>query len=188
MISFVNITRANFFTFADDILEIERSSFASPWSLTSFQDEANRQISRLWGVTSHNRIRGFICYWIFPEEVHLMNIAVHPVARGKGVGQALLNRMIGEGRTAAARTAWLEVRPSNREARTLYTKMGFKEIARRPNYYPDTKEDAVVMALALSVDKKTAQGDERSSRPSVYITSGASGGKRLAEGNRSQVF
>ena len=81
-----------------------------------------------------------------------MNIAVTPSHRRNGLGSYLLIQMINTGISHGMRRAWLEVRPSNRAARRLYEKAGFKEIDRRPRYYNDTNEDAIVMSLSLSQD------------------------------------
>jgi ribosomal-protein-alanine N-acetyltransferase len=54
---------------------------------------------------------------------------------------------LNQAREQGAKVAWLEVRPSNAAARTLYASFGFKEVGRRPGYYDDTKEDAILLAL-----------------------------------------
>ena len=149
MISLVNITAENIHRFLDDILEIERFSFPSPWSSTAFHQETNRRVSYFWALLADGAFLGYICFWMFSGEIHLMNIAVHPKKRGKGVGSHLLAKMIEAGKSEGAETAWLEVRPSNLMARCLYKKTGFKETGRRPRYYDDTNEDAIVMSLSL---------------------------------------
>jgi ribosomal-protein-alanine N-acetyltransferase len=149
MISLVDITPNNFHRFQGDILEIESVSFPSPWSLSAFRQEVNCALSHLWALLINTSFAGYICFWMFGGEIHLMNIAVHPLRRGKGLGSHLLNRMIEEGIAKGVETAWLEVRPSNLAAKGLYEKAGFKEISRRPQYYRDTNEDGIVMALSL---------------------------------------
>jgi ribosomal-protein-alanine N-acetyltransferase len=149
MISIVNITAENIHRFLDDILEIERSSFPSPWSRTAFHQETTRRVSHFWALLAGGSFIGYICFWMFSGEIHLMNIAIHPKKRGKGLGSHLLDKMIELGRSKGAETAWLEVRPSNLVARFLYKKAGFKETGRRPRYYNDTNEDAIVMSMSL---------------------------------------
>jgi len=149
MISLVEITKENFYRFQADILEIERASFPSPWSLNAFRDEINRPVSHLWALISDEEFAGYICFWVVEDEIRLMNLATHPEKRRKGLGCYLLTRMIKEGISKGVRRVWLEVRPSNAMARTLYLKMGFKEAGRRPLYYRDTNEDAIIMALSL---------------------------------------
>jgi ribosomal-protein-alanine N-acetyltransferase len=149
MISLVKITEKNFLPFQHHILEIENSSFPSPWTLHAFRQELSRVISQFWALTVDEMLAGYICFWIFAGEIHLMNIAVHPKMRRKGFGVYLLTAMIEVGKSRAIGKAWLEVRPSNVKAQALYRKMGFREIGRRPRYYTDTNEDAIIMSLHL---------------------------------------
>jgi ribosomal-protein-alanine N-acetyltransferase len=149
MTCLIDISAKNFRFFQNDILEIERSSFASPWSPDIFREETLGSISRIRVLMIDKKVGGYICFWVYAGEIHLMNIAVHPEKRGQGHGQYLLTQMIEEGISEGAASAWLEVRPSNSIARSLYQKVGFTEIARRPRYYTDTMEDAIMMSLPL---------------------------------------
>jgi ribosomal-protein-alanine N-acetyltransferase len=78
-----------------------------------------------------------------------MNIAVRPGLRRQGLGRMLLGRMIAFAKSERVCAVWLEVRPSNVIARKLYEKMGFTEAGRRPKYYRDTQEDAIIMCLPV---------------------------------------
>ncbi|MEA2039153.1 MAG: ribosomal protein S18-alanine N-acetyltransferase [Thermodesulfobacteriota bacterium] len=160
MIRLLDITLDNLEAFQSDILKIERSSFSSPWSLSSFIEEINRPVSHLWALTIDEKLSGYICFWMFADDIHLMNIAVHPERRGKGYGHYLLTRMIETGASMGIETVWLEVRPSNPMAIMLYEKIGFEKIGRRSKYYRDTKEDAVVMRLSLRNRVRTGQETE----------------------------
>ncbi|RPH86843.1 MAG: ribosomal-protein-alanine N-acetyltransferase [Desulfobacteraceae bacterium] len=80
-------------------------------------------------------------------ELQLVNIAVHPELRDKGLGRKLLNHLLLEADSRAAEKIFLEVRPSNRGAIGLYEKLGFKVLYRRPRYYTPEGEDALVMVL-----------------------------------------
>jgi len=150
----VTVTRENFPRFERDLLAIERSSFPSPWDASSFSSEIDRTISHFWLLTIHDVLAGYICFWIFAGEVHLLNIAVQEAFRRKGAGWRLLSKMFEAGNSEGAETAWLEVRPSNIAARSLYRKAGFREVGRRPHYYTDTSEDAIVMSMALKRNRK----------------------------------
>jgi ribosomal-protein-alanine N-acetyltransferase len=129
------------------ILEIERLSFPSPWNAGAFEAELNKPVSNLWVIISNKCLWGYICFWMLIDEIQLVNIAVHPFKRGQGYGQALLNKMLELGNVHGIEYVWLEVRPSNRAAKNLYSKLGFCEIGSRPRYYMDTHEDAIIMAL-----------------------------------------
>lgn len=150
MISLVTVNPENFQEYQDAILRIERSSFSSPWSRGSFQEETRNPVSRFWVVLLDQLPCGYICFWAYAGEIHLMNIVVAPEMRGRGIGRFLLKKMIEEGISSGSGSVWLEVRPSNLAARKLYGGMGFREVARRRRYYRDTSEDALVMSLELS--------------------------------------
>ena len=82
-----------------------------------------------------------------------MNVAVLRSYREKGLGRRLLSKLIEVGIAEETETAWLEVRPSNFAARALYKKTGFKEVGRRPRYYTDTREDAIIMSMCLKGER-----------------------------------
>jgi ribosomal-protein-alanine N-acetyltransferase len=150
MTSLVAITKENFQPFLQEILEIEQLSFQSPWSVNALRSEIENPISHLWALTMGKVTSGYICFWMFDMEIQLMSMAVHPHDRGKGLGHYLLKEMIEAGISKGMRQIWLEVRPSNVVAKGLYQSLGFKETYRRPGYYPDNHEDAIVMMLHLS--------------------------------------
>ena len=149
MASFIRLTSLNFAQFQNFIMEVEGVSFPSPWSLQSFKKEIDNPVSYLYVLVSEGDTIGYICYWEFAEESHLMNIAVHPGMRGQGYGLLLLGKMLENGASHSIKKAWLEVRPSNTSAMRLYEKAGFDRIAVRRGYYRDTKEDAIIMAIDL---------------------------------------
>jgi [ribosomal protein S18]-alanine N-acetyltransferase len=134
------------------VLEIERLSFAQPWSLASFRRELSLSFSRLMlAVTdedgeSGGTIVGYLCRWLVAGESHILNIATHPDYRCRGVGTALMAEAVAEARARHVSLMILEVRRSNLEARRLYRKFGFEERRLRRNYY-GPGEDALVMEL-----------------------------------------
>ncbi len=149
MISVEEVTPDNFQRFQDNILEVEKASFPSPWSSKAFEEETKRPISNLWVTMVDGEFGGYICFWVFGDEVHLMNVAVHPDRRRMGVGSCLVDKMIEAGVSKGAKKVWLEVRPSNIIARAFYKKAGFCETGRRPHYYKETHEDAIIMSFSL---------------------------------------
>ena len=112
MTSLVTITKENFQPFLHQILEIEELSFPSPWSVRDLRSEIENPISHLWAVIMGKVTSGYICFWMFDSEIQLMNVAVHPHDRGKGLGHYLLKEMIETGISKGMRQIWLEVRPS----------------------------------------------------------------------------
>ena len=136
------------------VLEIERLSFAQPWSLNSFRRELSLSFSRLMlavaGTDPGERvIAGYLCRWLVAGEYHVLNVAVHPDFRQRGIGEALMAEAVAEARARKAQLMILEVRRSNLEARKLYRKFGFEERRLRRNYY-GPGEDALVMELIPS--------------------------------------
>jgi ribosomal-protein-alanine N-acetyltransferase len=85
-------------------------------------------------------------------ECHILNLCVHPQAQGNGLGKKLLTKLLLVARKHHADTAFLEVRPSNKIAITLYSNSGFNEVGMRRNYYPAKhgREDAIIMAAIIN--------------------------------------
>jgi len=137
----------------DEVLDIERASFHTPWSRGAFRYELTQNrvarsiVSRLGG-----ELAGYLCLWEIGHEIHVTNLAVHPRFRRRGVARALLAAMLEEARHKLAELVFLEVRPSNVEAFTLYESLGFRVIGRRKGYYFDTGEDALVMEARLGAE------------------------------------
>ncbi|HLG21928.1 MAG TPA: ribosomal protein S18-alanine N-acetyltransferase [Candidatus Manganitrophaceae bacterium] len=134
------------------VMAIEREAFSSPWTKSMF-------LSELWenpfsfsyvAKEEGGRVVGYVCFWIVVDELHLLNIAVHPRRRRTGVGADLFRLALRMGRERAARIATLEVRLSNLPALDLYRKFGFREVGRRPNYYHDPPEDALLLQCDLA--------------------------------------
>lgn len=87
-----------------------------------------------------------MCRWLVADELHILNIAVHPRARRAGIGTVLMNEALSEAREKRIELLTLEVRRSNLAARRLYRKFNFEERRLRRNYY-GVGEDALVMEL-----------------------------------------
>jgi ribosomal-protein-alanine N-acetyltransferase len=130
------------------VMEIERLSFASdPWTPGLFLHELKLDFSRLHLARTADAARqlvGYACWWLVGDEVHILNLAVHPRARGTGAGRALVQRILDDAVGHGAASVSLEVRPENAAALGLYRAMGFSQIGLRKNYY-GRGEDAVIM-------------------------------------------
>jgi [ribosomal protein S18]-alanine N-acetyltransferase len=149
MTALLRITRENIERHLDAIHEIETLSFVSPWSANAFKAEVKNPVSHLWAMFLDDKLLGYICFWLVDREMQLATIAVHPSSRNRGMGRELLTKMIETGLAERAESIWLEVRESNRTARTLYEKSGFGPVGKRRKYYSDNDEDAIVMSLSL---------------------------------------
>jgi ribosomal-protein-alanine N-acetyltransferase len=131
----------------DGVLHVEARSFSSPWTREMYDWELqNRDICRIFVVrTSDCDVVGFCAFWLVFDEVHINNVAVLPECRGRGMGAALMTRVFEEARRLGARRATLEVRVSNEGAHRFYERLGFAATARRPHYYANPVEDALIL-------------------------------------------
>lgn len=131
----------------DEVLEIERASFFTPWSKELFKQELSLPQARSFvAVDSMDGILGYLCFWIVADEVHILNLAVHPEYRRRGIATLLLEYSIDYSGKEGAREITLEVRRSNYKAIGLYRNFQFRPQGIRRGYYSDTGEDAVIMS------------------------------------------
>ena len=133
-----------------DVAHLEKELYAFPWSIGNFRDSVTAGYD-CWVIAHGEAVVGYAVLMIALDEAHLLNIAVAPEWQNQGLGRAFLGHMIHVARDAACQIVYLEVRPSNLAARHLYRKMGFQQIAIRPEYYPapSGREDALFLGLAL---------------------------------------
>jgi [ribosomal protein S18]-alanine N-acetyltransferase len=144
-----------------EVLEIERRSFPQPWTPGLFLHELKVPFSRTTLIRASNGTRttlAYVCRWLVGDEAHILNLAVHPDHRGRGLGRRLVELVVQEAQAAGARLVTLEVRRENAPARSLYRKLGFVDTGQRRNYY-GRGEDAIIMSLALRPDESTSPED-----------------------------
>ena len=133
----------------DGLRDVELASQPSPWSEVVFERELDVPQSSFWVVEEAGTIQGFLVFWVVYDEVHILNIAVHPRARRRGVANGLLSQLIQRSQELAMTSISLEVRVSNVAAQNLYGGFGFRQIGRRKAYYADNQEDALVLAAVV---------------------------------------
>jgi ribosomal-protein-alanine N-acetyltransferase len=137
----------------DEVLDIENLCFKSPWTRDAFEQELNLEWSKIFVAkksTPHQkRTVGYICLWLVTDEVHILNLAIHPNFRRQGIATRLLSSGIEFSIRMGAEVAILEVRKSNFPAILLYRKFAFEAIGVRRRYYSDNYEDAIVMYSKL---------------------------------------
>ena len=134
----------------DEVMPIEEKSHAIPWKRPMFEAELNgNQFARLFVArdSDRNTVAGYVCFWMVFDELHIMNLSVHPDRRRIGIGEELARWTLSWARENGARLATLEVRASNEAAKRLYEKLGFKVAAVRHDYYREPREDAMIMNL-----------------------------------------
>ncbi len=134
----------------EEIMEIERRSYPYPWTPLIFND-CLRVGYCCWVCERQGVIEGYGVTSIAAGESHLLNLCVRPESQQQGIGRKLLLHMISLARRHNAELMFLEVRPTNRAARTLYESTGFNELGSRREYYPADKgrEDALILARVL---------------------------------------
>jgi ribosomal-protein-alanine N-acetyltransferase len=129
------------------IYDIERRSFPAHWSYQTLADEVGRRrpYSHVLVGRLHDEVIAFTIVWIVADEAHILNFAVRPDHRRRGVGTRLLTALLERARSLRVRRVTLEVRVSNAGAIRLYERMGFRTVAIRRRFYQDNGEDAYVM-------------------------------------------
>ncbi len=127
------------------IAAMERLCFSAPWSESSIASELKNTLS-LWLVALEgDTVAGYIGSQSVLGESDMMNVAVHPDYRRRGIAQRLVTDLIEELKQGGNSCLTLEVRASNEAAIALYEKLGFAEVGRRKNYYQKPKEDALIL-------------------------------------------
>jgi len=132
------------------IAQVERAAYQYPWSLGIFRD------CLLAGYYSlvldvGGSVMGYGIMSIAAAEAHVLNLCVHPNYQRLGYGRRLLNALLMKAQDAKVDKVFLEVRPSNEAALSLYLSVGFERIGMRPGYYQAEggREDAVILAATL---------------------------------------
>lgn len=142
----------------EEVMVIEREAFRHPWSLELFRRELEHDWSTiLVGVEplssasgkGSERIVAFLIFWLVHDEVHILNVAVAPEHRRKGIARILMAECEKRAHQANAALMTLEVRRSNQAALDLYREFDYRAVGVRPNYYVDEGEDAIVMVKEL---------------------------------------
>ena len=139
----------------EQILAIEEVSFKAPWSRTLFLEElacktAFNYVVKLTGSEKHEPVIAYICSRIIGCELSILRIAVFPKLRNLGIASWLLDKCFKVARDKGVTSVFLEVRESNSAAIAIYGKLGFISVGKRPAYYPETGEDAVVLTKKLT--------------------------------------
>ncbi|HVZ81372.1 MAG TPA: ribosomal protein S18-alanine N-acetyltransferase [bacterium] len=127
------------------VVGIEKASMPSPWSKELFEEELHREAAHYFVMEVEGRVAGYMGYWEAPQEAHIINLAIGPDFRQKGLGAQMMDYCLDYAKKRGAALATLEVRQSNEAAQALYEKMGFRTVAIRKQYYSDNQEDAIVM-------------------------------------------
>ena len=129
------------------ILEIEREANPAPWSEKSFQNELVNPQSVFLVAIGDGKIVGYGGYWKCIDEVHVTTVAIKTDLRRQGLGRKIMVELLLRAKDEGMTCSTLEVRAGNEAAVKLYEDLNYTVCARRKGYYPDNKEDALVMWL-----------------------------------------
>ncbi|MBI4542165.1 MAG: ribosomal protein S18-alanine N-acetyltransferase [Gemmatimonadetes bacterium] len=136
------------------VATIEAQAFPDPWSRQAFAEMLTHQHVCGFGFDDgEGTLVGYGLCSLGGDEGEILNLAVQPRARGRGVGSALLEAMLDWLRGQGASCVFLEVRPSNHAAIELYRRAGFSPLGVRDGYYRRPREDALTMVLELGAEE-----------------------------------
>jgi len=128
---------------------IERRCFTDPWSPAGFQDALATAGGFGVAAVRNAEVLGYLIARVVADEAEILNLAVTPDARRRGIGSALLHAGLDHCTRHHVTAVFLEVRESNRQARALYGAHGFRAVGQRAGYYRNPPEDAMVLRLTL---------------------------------------
>jgi ribosomal-protein-alanine N-acetyltransferase len=138
---------------AESLLALQRASpGAAVWSAADYESllSADSTMCFLAEDGESDELVGFVLTRLAADEMEMLNLAVAPARRRRGLGRRLVAEALARGRARGIEQCWLEVRASNRAALDFYRALGFRERSRRRAYYRDPVEDAVVCARHLT--------------------------------------
>lgn len=128
-----------------DVSAIEKQAFKNPWGILAFINELECECAYNYVLKSGQlQIIGYFCFRLIAGELHVLKVAVRETHRRRGIASAFLDQCLNQ-IPESIDNAFLEVRPANLAAIRLYERTGFSIIGRRPAYYADTGEDAMIM-------------------------------------------
>ncbi|MBQ8880853.1 MAG: ribosomal protein S18-alanine N-acetyltransferase [Oscillospiraceae bacterium] len=134
---------------ASAIAELERLCFSDPWSEKSIASEAENPLSYWLVAELDGKVVGYVGSQTVLDAADMMNLAVSPDYRRQGIGQALVNALVDHLKQNNVIALLLEVRASNAQAIALYEKLDFAQVGRRPKYYRNPREDALILRKEL---------------------------------------
>lgn len=130
-----------------DVLMVEKVCFTQPWSREAFEEQILSPWTCYLVAKAGGRLLGYAGMYVILEDAHVTNVAVHPDARGQGLGRRLMEALIERAVRRGALRMDLEVRESNAVAQGLYRSLCFHSVGRRPAYYDHPREDALILRL-----------------------------------------
>lgn len=127
------------------VAALEKICFSDPWSENSVASELKNPLSCWLVAEEDGEVAGYVGSQTVMDESDMMNVAVHPDYRRKGIAEKLVTELVEALKKRDSRCLTLEVRASNEPARALYEKLGFVQVGLRKNYYRNPREDALIL-------------------------------------------
>lgn len=127
------------------VAALEKICFTDPWSVNSVASELKNPLSCWLVAEEDGEVAGYVGSQTVMDESDMMNVAVHPDYRRKGIAEKLVTELVEALKKRDSRCLTLEVRASNEPARALYEKLGFVQVGLRKNYYRNPREDALIL-------------------------------------------
>ncbi len=137
-----------------DIARLEALCFSVPWSEAAIAETMEREEVLFLCAQENGNIAGYVGSYYCVPEGYITNIAVDPAFRRKGIGKALVETLLREGRKLGLSSFTLEVRKSNLAAIALYESLGFKDVGLRPRFYSAPEEDARLMTYYFDASEE----------------------------------
>jgi len=131
------------------LAELERLCFSDPWTASGIQETIQYETARALVACTKDRLVGYVLARISGEEGEILDLAVLPAERRRGIGNQLIRAVRGAMQREGVRELYLEVRESNAAARALYQQQGFRPVGMRSHYYRNPPEDALVLRAPI---------------------------------------
>lgn len=135
-------------SFLEGVLSVEKASFSPARAPEALESELANPAAAYLVLLVGGSVCGYAGAHLALDTADIIDVAVSPEHRGRGLGRLLLRALIETLSRRGAKKIFLEVRPSNSPARALYSRAGFARISVRRNYYHDPDEEALVMELS----------------------------------------
>jgi ribosomal-protein-alanine N-acetyltransferase len=144
------------------VAALEAVAFGDPWSAESFASLVHNPavLFLVATATGDATLAGYLVAWFAADQAEIANLAVAPAQRGRGVGARLLDGALAEGERRGTVACFLEVRASNVAAQRLYASRAFAAVGRRPRYYRNPTEDALVLRCEMHAARAAAVARE----------------------------
>ena len=133
----------------DALCVLSADALETAWDRHSLEADLSGGVARILLCEIDGIPAGFVHWWRLPDEAEIMNVAVAPAYRRRGIAADLLQHMLEQAGREGAAAAFLEVSENNTAARQLYARAGFRPVGERRNYYPGSCENAIILRYSF---------------------------------------